>query len=390
MLKAIKYLLSPKVVPSPTEPLSILPAGELALKKAIAVADASEYLEMMVSLGIPSDIAERVVRLDINDTQGAEVALMSCYGRLQYLQAAGLFAAAGVQRQIGFKSSPPIDMTSLSVLGAMVMKPLLSEQQVLETVAYFRTCPVYNGHVPEASADRVGRYLGKGAEEYPFGSYSTGDVAAAPHLIESVLSPEILSLAEAHLGCAPTLVALQAWWNFSEHRDNGVRDVTGSTTSYAPQNYHRDLNDFRMFWIYMYLTDVDEHCGPHQVLALSGDFAEIQRRGESLQDFDPQGLFYQYGYQIPYQTMGEIFGDTEQTFVGKAGSTFLSNGFNFHRIHYPLKKPRLMFAARFSVHPSRHDRNKLVDGIISGESVAGRLKQSSLLRYVTRQIIDWS
>src|SRR3989442_12227115 len=102
-------------------------------------------------------------------------------------------------------------------------------------------------------------------------------------------------MAASHLGCTPTLSTLQAWWDFAEHRTNEVAGSGGALNAYAPQRYHRDLNDFRMFWVYVYLTDVDETCGPHEVLKGSGDYNKIERRlrasGSPLQADD---FFYQY------------------------------------------------------------------------------------------------
>ena len=171
---------------------------------------------------------------------------------------------------------------------------------------------------------------------------------AAPHLLEAVLTDEIFAMAAVRISAAPRpFPTLQAWWNFSEHRSNQVGSTERSTTEYAPQNFHRDLNDFRMFWVYMYLTDVDDECGPHEVLKGSGNYREIAPISWRRRAQYPGFLL---SVRLPDSTHrdGRDVSGATATFRGPAGTTFLSNGFNFHRIRYPLTKPRMMFAARFS------------------------------------------
>lgn len=143
-----------------------------------------------------------------------------------------------------------------------------------------------------------------------------------------------------------------------------------------------------MFWVYVYLTDVDITCGPHQVLKGSGDYRKIQERLPNGRGFNVQDFFHQYGYQIPHFLLAEIFTDTH-TFTGKAGATCLTNGFNFHRIFYPLEKPRAMLAARFSIAPPRLPDAVRISDPIPFSFIEGRVKRSEIMRHVTGNIFEW-
>ena len=60
---------------------------------------------------------------------------------------------------------------------------LMDRGEASEIVSYFKARPCYNAHVPNQS-DGVGRRVGEDANRHPFGSYSLGDVIAAPRLLE--------------------------------------------------------------------------------------------------------------------------------------------------------------------------------------------------------------
>ncbi|HUR55722.1 MAG TPA: phytanoyl-CoA dioxygenase family protein, partial [Gemmataceae bacterium] len=146
-----------------------------------------------------------------------------------------------------------------------------SPDQVRDIQKFFRQRPIFNGHVPMSARHRtMRRYVNHTAENYPIGCYSGQDIALAPHLLEFALSPRILDTAAAYFGCAPRLSWLQSWWNFAGPGDYPHR-----------QNFfHRDTNDFGMFWVYIYLTDVGPGNGPHRLIRRSADFAVVRERFE--------------------------------------------------------------------------------------------------------------
>ena len=145
-----------------------------------------------------------------------------------------------------------------------------------------------------------------------------------------------------------------------------------------------------MCWLYMYLSDVDQVSGPHQVIRRSSDPAMIGNCLSSLHgEIKVNDFFYQYGYQIPREVIDSIFSAYETTILGPAGTTFFSNGFNFHRIRYPLQKRRLIFAARFAINPSVYGGPNRDGDPIPGDIIAKRVEDNPELRHITRKLADW-
>ena len=212
----------------------MLEAGASDLQERIADTPSDRFRAMMNSLGVADDIAERVAALDFSDRGRLQEAHLSCFGRLQHMQPAGRFVAELLHRTFRLARQRKRQMGQLDWDGGIVTQPLLTEAQAADTRSFLLTRPVYNGHTPEASTDGVGRHVGDTAEQFPFGSHRLADIVAAPHLLEAALSDEIIAMAASHLGCTPTLSDLQAWWNFSEHRNNQVADATDRSPGIRP------------------------------------------------------------------------------------------------------------------------------------------------------------
>jgi hypothetical protein len=352
--------------------------------------------------GVPADIVDRATDqgFDPRDEAKYRELLLSCFGRLYCLQTVGrsvaeLLSIVLQEQSLTEPRNTRHDVSNLATEGIAPIPALLSSTQVEQCLSWFRNRPCFNGHTPEASKDRpIHRFVGHTANQFAFGSYSIIDVVTAPHLVEAILSPGILGAAADHLGCIPTLSQLQAWWNFPGHDENVVPG------GYEPRYYHRDLNDMRMFWVYMYLTPVDQGSGPHMVIRNSADLATIDgalsegaKRYPALagpiSGLRAEDFFYQYGYQIPREVIDNIFTELEVTITGPPGTTFFSNGFNFHRIKYPLERPRLMFAARFSINPSLYAGPNRDGDPVPGDLISGRVGSSDELRYVTRKLFNW-
>jgi hypothetical protein len=373
-----------------------------ALQRSPTVDDLRHLLRpLMTDAGIPADQIDRLTlgSYDPLDMGKHQELLMATYGRLEHLQSIGSCAAALLTKKLALLNitppvNPEINVSSLAAEGSFPIDGLLNEREISEILNWFKNRPCFNGHTPDAAHDRVQRYVGLGANEHVFGSYTTLDVVAAPHLLETMLSDKVLSCAAQHLGCVPTLSNFQAWWNFPNHQEN---NVPGNG---VPCFYHRDLNDLRMFWVYMYLTDVDEESGPHMIIRQSSDIAMItQRLQRIIKDFPAlrpelaaltaRDFFYQYGYQIPKEAFETLFSDLEVSYAGNAGTAFFSNGFNFHRIKYPLQRTRLMFAARFSINPSINESPSRDGDPIPYDMISHRIGDTPLMRHVTRKIVDY-
>jgi hypothetical protein len=262
-------------------------------------------------------------------------------------------------------------------------------EQVRDIQKYFRQRPIFNGHVPMSARHRaVKRYVNHTAEQFPIGCYSGQDNALAPHILEFALSPRVLDTAAAYFGCAPRLSWLQSWWNFAGPGDYPHR-----------QNFfHRDTNDFGMFWVYIYLTDVGPGNGPHRLIRKSADFAVVRERYERAKA-DPSlaeqmnGVLYTdlsgTGHGLADDIKERVFEGLAEEMHGPAGTTFITRGVDLHKVVTPLVEKRQIFAARFCANELpylAHDR----DGDpVPAEVVAERVGSDEQLRFVTSRCFDW-
>ncbi len=142
----------------------------------------------------------------------------------------------------------------------------------------------YNTHIPKYS-DQTLRKL---TPEYEFNtlSYPPTSLLNESIILNKIIDPYILSLAQSYLGCFPTLYSLNSWWHLYK----------GNT--YGTQNNHRDHDDFKFLALFIYLTDVDEATGPHTFYPGTQDGSES---------------------------------DTSITITGKAGTAILADTFAIHR-----------------------------------------------------------
>jgi hypothetical protein len=275
--------------------------------------------------------------------------------------------------------------------GIVPLGQLLSPQQIAEVQEYFLSRPIFNGHVPTSAKHRIlRRYVGYTADQYPLGCYPIGDIALAPHLLEMALQPMILDTAAAYFGCAPTLTWLQCWWNF----------VGQGKYPHLQNNHHRDENDLRMFWVYMYLTDVHEgeDCGPHAVIRHSADFHQLRESFEKAKG-DPRLAgrfrdltfqnFCNAGHRLSDELKEDLFPGLTETVYGPAGTVFLTRGIDYHKVVTPVRKRRCLFAARFCMNELAYPGPDRDGDPIPGEVVARRVGDDALIRHATRLRFDW-
>ena len=282
------------------------------------------------------------------------------------------------------------DAETLRREGVIQLGRPFTDTQVAEIQDYFLKRPIFNGHIPMSARHRVlRRYVNYTAEQYPIGCYSAQEIALAPHMLEFALSPKILDTAAAYFGCIPRLTWLQSWWNFAGPGDYPHR-----------QNfYHRDSNDFNMFWVYVYLTDVDGGSGPHKLIRRSGDFAVVRERlekakadpvlGPKVKDIsldDLNGL----GHGIPDDVKELIFDGLVEEMTGKAGTAFITRGIDYHKVFTPLLKKRQLYAARFCINEFNYPGPDRDGDPIPSEVVAERVGSDEQLRYISGLRFDWS
>jgi hypothetical protein len=274
--------------------------------------------------------------------------------------------------------------------GILPLGRVFDDRQVREIQDYFLKRPIFNGHVPMSAKHRlIRRYVNYTAEQFPLGSYSVQEIALAPHLLEFVLSPMILDTAAAYFGCAPRLSWLQSWWNFAGPGDYPHRQ----------HFYHRDTNDFGMFWVYIYLTDVDAGSGPHSLIRRSGDYAVLRERFERAKS-DPAlagrlanttlDELNGTGHTVSDELKELVFDGLVETIGGPAGTVFITRGVDLHKVVTPLVRKRQIYAARFCINELNYYGWDRDGDPVPAEVVAERVGEDEQLRYITGNRFDWS
>lgn len=226
-------------------------------------------------------------------------------------------------------SAPPLDGLGIEALaelrrdGLCVLAPLAPPSVIARIARYFACRPV-NG--PQGTACRL--------EELPEGTasaaYPLQTVLECPDLLALVNSPSVLRLAEAYLGCKPTLSSLGVRWSLpgGEAREDGEGEP-------RYQAFHRDVDDWRFLKLFIYLTDVEADCGPH-----------IYVRGSHRRRFG----FFARAYGLD-EIAARFGADSLITVAGPAGSTFIADTVGVHRGSPPTGRPRLILQAQYSILP---------------------------------------
>jgi len=152
--------------------------------------------------------------------------------------------------------------------------------------------------------------------------YEPEAVVSCPHVFALANDPFILGVVERALGCKPTVGYLAAWWSFKGH-DVGEQ----------AELFHRDLDDWRFFKLFVYLTDVDAEAGPHAFVPGSQAVPRLLRVGRYSDD-----------------QIAAAFGTgAVHYFTGARGTAFLEDTFGLHRGLPPRSRNRLVLQVVYSL-----------------------------------------
>lgn len=209
---------------------------------------------------------------------------------------------------------------ALEEQGYVMLPNFATKSEVDEVVTWLQDKPVY---------DRWNKAAGTFLPDQPpkechTAPYLDADIVTCPHLLHWANDPRVLSIVGQLLGGKPTLLNLTAWWSYPGH-----------DKPQQAENFHRDVDDLHFIKLFVYLSDVDEECGPHVYVPGSHQcesFRKIRRYTdeEVLSFFGADGIKY---------------------FHGERGTAFLENTFGLHKGQLPKSKRRLIFQAQYSLFP---------------------------------------
>lgn len=169
----------------------------------------------------------------------------------------------------------------------------------------------------------------------PFLAKPLGEAPSWPvrrPLAQFAMQPELLAIPDHFFGMQTELADLEVWHN----------RVTGAPPE-ASQLWHRDMpDDFYVFKMFVYLTDVDEGAGPFV-------YAPGTHRMGAKAKLDPPGTTPTWGPKR--STDGEFATafprDDWKICTGPAGSVVFAETRGYHKGGYCLDKDRLMLVVQF-------------------------------------------
>ena len=217
--------------------------------------------------------------------------------------------------------SPPHEaLPALVEDGIIRLDEVLSEAQCAEILRYLADKPVYEHGYCLAP--------GKQAADQRFGIYQMEHVLDCPHIMELVSSPNMVQLAGDYLGCIPSLTCLGVQWSYP------------TTSPGIPQKFHRDAESWKYLRFLVYLTDVDEGCGPH--VYVKGSHKD--RLPFRLKFYQPDEIAEQYGSERVLKVLG------------KRGTGIAADTCGIHKGEVPALRPRLVLNFTYAI--SRNTLNE--------------------------------
>ena len=169
------------------------------------------------------------------------------------------------------------------------------------------------------------------------------DVARAPYAFRIATDERLLAVAHGHLGVAPTILQMDAWWSLPE-----------SETPMGAQIFHRDRDDFRACKLFVYLSDVTADDGPHI-------FVRGSHREDMVQDIlakngrsGAAAVFFARNGRHLAGAIESVFGGAVREITGPPGTSFLENTYGFHRGKVPKTGSRCVFQVLYGVVPYAH------------------------------------
>jgi hypothetical protein len=156
--------------------------------------------------------------------------------------------------------------------------------------------------------------------------------------------PVLNWIACQYLESIPTFVGANLWWTFPVNATAEDRDRHAHL-------FHRDVDDFRFFKYFFYLTDVEAGEGGHVCVVASHEHPPRSRFG------DPWNLRRYSNTEVEHTyAPGQI-----KEICGAAGTGFAENTLCIHKGRTPVTNPRLLLQLQYALfdYGVMHDNREL-------------------------------
>jgi hypothetical protein len=270
---------------------------------------------------------------------------------------------------------------TLGAEGIVDLGNLVDAPRVADMIEHFRRCPkVYAAHWI-GNSDRVPRSLEETRRLAHYASYAPDDVVACPHLIEIANDPRLLQIAEAYLGCPPTIYQINAWWSFAK----------SGTPAPSAQSLHRDMDDLRFVTLFIYLTPVDEKSGAHRYVKYSHDKTRLTDKLTALGwpagdiQIVADTLFRGEGYEMG-ASADALLGNLAMVWSGSAGAAVMADTYGLHMGIPLVEGERLMAWVRYGLGIPPEPAFGGGSGKYAA-ALAARLPHTARARYINRLLL---
>jgi len=225
-------------------------------------------------------------------------------------------------------------------------------------------------------------------------TYSDSAVYRIDRLIEIANDPGILDIVSSYLGVLPTIQHILCTRSFSgsrhlqEHFTKDSRIMPKDLARAQTQNqlFHKDSAGPRFLKLCIYLTDVDQDCGPHEFIAGShrdSDLSDIlERCFESNPDLRNQ---WNGQYRKSEDLISEIFPkESFKEFIAERGFAFLEDTSGIHRGRPPVSQDRVFCQILYTMHDDFWGREPNIE--CRNTTVMPRLLNQTRGQYSEREI----
>lgn len=298
--------------------------------------DLSRLKRVAASLGYerPRHLVRRERLRRINHDLGDRLARCLPDGRTAVAKAFADADAAlpAAIRQPHAGAAPEVE--PLRQKGCLDLGSMLSAGQAGDIERHLAARPLLVGRAPGRSDGEVAT-LEAVPRDRNYACYRSLDLWKSPHLLELATEDRLLDLAQAYLGCVPTLCSLNAFWAMTDRPAEPQREA-----------FHRDFEDFRSLAVFVLLTPVEAATeGGHHYVEGSHDLALLEAALRA------DGIGTKMEYLIAGTFVGpmglRLFHRSARRFHGPAGAAFGIDPYGLHRAVGPRRQPQLLLELRY-------------------------------------------